>query len=220
MNPAELAAKRYATKVFDPNRQIDEADFEQLRQVMRLAPSSVNSQPWYFIVARTKEGKTRLAEAAAPHGTPMAYNHNKLLHASHCVVFCAKQSISDDYLTNITEHEAQDGRYSTPEAQQQYDNTRRGAVALHKDVLNDVPVWTSNQVYLNIGTCLMAAAQMGIDALPMEGIDHQGIDRAFNLSEQQLKAHAVICFGYAASDDFNAVLPKSRRPSEELFLNI
>jgi nitroreductase/dihydropteridine reductase len=220
MTPATLAAKRYATKVFDPERRLAEEDFEQLRQVMRLAPSSVNSQPWHFIVASSVEGKTKLANAAAPMGTAMAYNHNKILHASHSVVFCAKQTIDDDYLTKLAEQESVDGRYSSPEARAQYETTRRSAVSLHREALNDVPIWTSHQLYLNIGACLMAAAQLGIDALPMEGIDSDGIDKAFDLSNQSLKAHAIVCFGYAAQEDFNAGVPKSRLAEHDIFTNI
>lgn len=220
MTPATLAAKRYATKVFDPQRRITEADFEQLRQVMQLAPSSVNSQPWHFIIAGSTEGRAKLASAAAPMGTAMAYNHNKILHASHSVVFCAKQTIDDDYLTKLAEQEAADGRYSSPEARAQYEATRRSAASLHREVLHDVPIWTGNQLYLNIGACLMAAAQLGIDALPMEGIDSDGIDQAFDLKNQNLKAHAIVCFGYASNDDFNAGVPKSRLPAAEIFTDI
>lgn len=220
MNPASLAAKRYATKVFDPQRRIPDADFEQLRHVMRLAPSSVNSQPWHFIIASSDEGKAKLANAAAPLGTVMAYNHNKILHASHSVVFCAKQSIDDDYLTKLAEQEALDGRYSNPEARAQYEATRRAAATLHREILNDVPIWAGNQVYLNIGACLMAAAQLGIDALPMEGIDSDSIDKAFNLTRQGLKAHAIVCFGYASNNDFNAGVPKSRLPTADIFTDI
>lgn len=220
MTPAELAAKRYATKAFDPNKLISAEDFEQLTTVMRLAPSSVNSQPWHFLVASSEHGKARLAEAAAPAGSILAYNASKILNASHSVVFCAKANISDEYLTHVGDAEHADGRYTTPEARANYGNTRQMFVNIHRHEWRDIPIWTSQQVYLNIGMCLMAAAQLGIDAVPMEGIDKAGISSAFALEEQGLLPVAMMCFGYASDQDFNAALPKSRLPASELFTTL
>ncbi|HSG62217.1 MAG TPA: oxygen-insensitive NAD(P)H nitroreductase [Pseudomonadales bacterium] len=220
MTPAELAAKRYATKAFDPKKTISAPDFAQLTAVMRLAPSSVNSQPWHFLVASDAQGKATLAAAAAPAESILAYNASKILNASHSVVYCAKSEISDEYLSHIGNIEQSDGRYPTPEARATYENTRRMFVNIHRHEYQDIPEWTTQQVYLNIGACLMAAAQLGIDAVPMEGIDKAGIRQAFDLDAKGLQPVAMICFGYASAQDFNAGLPKSRLPANELFTTL
>ena len=84
MNIAQLSQTRYTTKAFDPARKIPDASVEQVLTLLRHSPSSVNSQPWHFIVASSDEGKARIAKA-----TQAAYNNNKMKirNASH--VFCS-----------------------------------------------------------------------------------------------------------------------------------
>lgn len=45
MNFLELAKNRYTTKHYSTKRISDE-DIAQLKEILRLAPSSINSQPW------------------------------------------------------------------------------------------------------------------------------------------------------------------------------
>lgn len=220
MKPADIAAKRYATKVFDAKRRVSDDDFAQLMAVMRLTPSSVNTQPWHFFVAADDDAKIRLAAAAAPADSIYAYNAPKILAASHSVLFCAKRTLSDDYLHLLSEAEQADGRYKSPEARSNYQNTRQQFVNINREDARGLADWCARQVYLNIGASLMAAAQMGIDALPMEGIDTEGLNKALDLSSKDLQPLAIVCFGYAAQDDFNADLPKSRLPMGELFTQL
>lgn len=45
MDILELMQTRYTTKHFNPNRQVSPEDMQTLLEVLRLSPSSVNSQP-------------------------------------------------------------------------------------------------------------------------------------------------------------------------------
>ena len=45
MNFLEIAQKRYTTKAYR-NEKISETKIKELAEILRLAPSSVNSQPW------------------------------------------------------------------------------------------------------------------------------------------------------------------------------
>ena len=44
----DIAKKRYTTKVYQPKKISDEK-IEELKEILRLAPSSINSQPWRFL---------------------------------------------------------------------------------------------------------------------------------------------------------------------------
>lgn len=48
MNFLELAQTRYTTKAYNGAR-IAEQTLDQLKEILRLAPSSINSQPWEFV---------------------------------------------------------------------------------------------------------------------------------------------------------------------------
>jgi len=214
MNIVEVAKVRYATKKFDVSKRISDEDFAQVKALLRLSPSSINSQPWHFIIADSDEGKQRLAKGA--EGS-YAANNTKILDASHVILFCAKTEVSDEYLQEVTEQEEQDGRFSNPEGKALALKVRGFYTDLHRKTFDDVACWTQKQVYLNIGTILLGAGTLGIDAVPIEGVDLGVLDQEFDLPSKGLTAVAVIALGYKSEEDINAQLPKSRLPETALF---
>lgn len=217
MNIIEVAQTRYATKKFDSNKRIPAEVFNQVKMLLQLSPSSINSQPWHFIIAQSEQGKAKMALAA--QGAYQA-NEAKIKDASHVILFCAKTEISDDYLLHITEQEAVDGRFSKPEAKELALKVRHFYTDLHRKEWLDVEHWAENQVYLNIGNLLLGAGALGLDAVPIEGVDLEAMNTEFSLTEKALKAVAVVALGYQAEDDMNAKLPKSRLPEPEIMTMI
>jgi nitroreductase len=57
------AARRRSIRAFDP-RPIPAEELDAILDVVRLAPSAFNVQPWRFVVVRSPEVKARLAGAA------------------------------------------------------------------------------------------------------------------------------------------------------------
>lgn len=214
MNIVEVAEKRYATKKFDASKRISDVEFDQIKALLRLSPSSINSQPWHFVIADSLEGKQRIAK-----GAEGAYSANqpKILDASHVILFCAKMEVSDEYLQKITDQEDVDGRFPNVEGKELAMKIRGFYTDLHRKEWDDVACWTQKQVYLNIGTILLGAGTLGIDAVPIEGVDLEVLNKEFKLPQKGLTAVAVVALGYQDKNDFNAVLPKSRLPEEELF---
>ena len=49
MNFLNLAQNRYTTKMYNGKR-IPEDTLNQLKEILRLSPSSINSQPWQFVL--------------------------------------------------------------------------------------------------------------------------------------------------------------------------
>lgn len=214
MNLIEVAKSRYATKKFDSGRSIPHEVFEQIKSLLQLSPSSVNSQPWHFIIADSEAGKQRLSR-----GTQGVYSANeaKVLDASHVILFCAKTDMDDDYLLHLLENEDKDGRFPKPESKEMVKKVRAFYADLHRKELQDTQCWMEKQVYLNMGTILLAAGVLGVDAVPIEGVDVKVLNEEFDLIRQGFTAVAMIALGYRDEEDFNADLPKSRLPQAELF---
>lgn len=217
MNIAQLAKTRYTTKAFDPARKISDAVIDEIRTLLRYSPSSVNSQPWHFVIAGTDEGKARVAKATQ---TGFAYNTPKLLNASHVVVFCARTGIDESHLAQVLGSEEKDGRFTSADAKAGQNNTRGFYVNLHRYDQKDLQHWIEKQVYLSLGTVLLGAAALGIDACPMEGFDARILDEELGLRSQGLSAVAMVALGYRSTEDFNAKLPKSRLPAKSVLTEI
>ena len=216
MNPVSFARQRYTTKAYDASRQVEQALIDELLELLRLSPSSVNSQPWHFVVASTAEGKARLAKGAQGG---FAYNQAKILNASHVILICVRRDLDDAYLADLLQQEADDGRFRDEVARTTQHNTRRSYVELHRG-LGGIPHWTEKQAYLALGTLLLGAAAKGIDATPMEGIDRQVLDAELGLAAQGLNCVVAVALGYRSDSDFNATLPKSRLPAERVFTHL
>ncbi len=71
MDLLKITQTRYTTKAYDPSKKIPAEQFERLLEILRLAPSSINIQPWHFFIADHEAAKQRIAKALV--GT-YAYN--------------------------------------------------------------------------------------------------------------------------------------------------
>jgi nitroreductase/dihydropteridine reductase len=214
MNIAQLVTTRYTTKAFDPHKKISAELMGQLHTLLRYAPSSTNSQPWHFVIAGSDEGKARIARATTG---PYSGNQAKVLNASHVVVLCARTELDDDHLQRVLDQEEQDGRFKTPEAKEIQKRGRGFYVNLHRNELHDIQQWMEKQVYIALGTLLLGAAALEIDATPIEGFDYAILDEALGLHDRGLRPVVMAALGYRSNDDFNAALPKSRLTADEIF---
>lgn len=211
--------KRHSAKAYDPNMKISSEDVEKIKELLRFSPSSVNSQPWHFIIASTPAGKERIAKS-----TERLYPFNKdsILNASHVVVFCSRHKIDKSYLSLILEQEEKDQRFSN-DAEAFKSKVRMGRsmfVNLHKYDYKDLQHWVDKQVYLNIGQFLLGVSTLGVDATPMEGVELAVLDEEFGLREKGYTSLVVVTLGYHAEEDFNASLPKSRLPYSEILTEL
>lgn len=217
MNLIEIMERRYSTKKFDNTRKISAEDMKQIKELLRLSASSVNTQPWHFIIASSEEGKKQISKSTQGF---YAFNDEKVLTASDIVVLCARTSMDEDYLQHILEKEDQDGRFANEEIKNGMHGGRSTFVNFHKNDYNDLQYWMDKQVYLNMGSLLLGSAALGIDAIPMEGFDVKVLNKELGLTEKGFTAVALVPLGYKANDDFNAQLPKSRLSEEEVFTTI
>lgn len=204
---------RYSTKEFDTSRSFSEEDLSTMESLLQLSPSSTNMQPWRFVLATSQEGKERIAKST--EGT-FIFNKQKVLDASAVVVFAARHDIDEDFLLKVLEQEDKDGRYADVQWKNDVHGARSFFLNLHKFDYKDAQHWAEKQLYLNLGNFLLGVAHMGIDALPMEGLDMKVIDEEFGLREKGYTSAIVVALGYRKDTDFNATLPKSRLAKEEI----
>lgn len=195
MNFTVLANSRYTTKKYDPTQKISADKIEQLKEILRLSPSSINSQPWKFTIVSDEALKAELAAVSY-------FNEQKIKDASHLVVF---SSIDD-----ITLFEKQINQH-LPEGSVTYYNT-----FLKPLPETEIKSWLQSQVYLSLGFFLSACASMDIDSSPMEGIQADKYAEILKLDGYKPLFAAAI--GYRNPEDANqpAIKAKSRLEMEAI----
>jgi nitroreductase/dihydropteridine reductase len=214
MNLIDAIQTRHTVKAYEPGRSLPQASIDALLAVLQNSPSSVNSQPWHHVVASTPEGRARMAKST--EGT-YSYNEAKVLNASHVIALCMRTDIDDAHLNAVLAQEERDGRFQIDGAKAGQDKSRRWYVDKHRYELRDVQQWMEKQVYLALGGLLVSAAALGIDSTPIEGFDARTLDIELGLRERGYTSVVLVAFGHRSEQDFNANLPKSRLPREQVF---
>ncbi|MGH4124235.1 MAG: oxygen-insensitive NAD(P)H nitroreductase [Clostridium sp.] len=217
MNLIEILNTRYSAKEFDSTKKISDEDFNKIKALLRLSASSVNSQPWHFVIANTDEGKKQISKSTQGF---FNFNEAKVLGADQVVVFCSRTDMDEEYLLHVLEKEDADGRFTDKEFKDNQHMGRSKFVNIHRDDMKDLQQWMEKQVYLNIGNFLLGVAALGIDAVPMEGFDAKVLDEELGLRKKGYTAITIVGLGYRSDNDFNAELPKSRLKEDDIITMI
>ncbi|WP_436915906.1 oxygen-insensitive NAD(P)H nitroreductase [Acinetobacter gandensis] len=217
MDLLNVSKQRYTTKAYDPEKKIPQEQFERLLQILRLAPSSINIQPWHFFIADNDAAKQRIAQALVGK---YAYNAPKVLDSSHTILFCTKADITSEHLDNLLNQDDLSGRFKDDKAKQGQKDSRTGYVDYYRNEKGDIQRWAENQTFIALGQMLLAAGIEGVDATPIGGFDEAIISDELGLTENGLIPSVIMTLGYRSENDFNAKLPKSRLKAEEIFTHL
>ena len=126
MNISQIVRTRHTCKAYDAQRPLSEEQLQQLQEILRFSPSSVNSQPWHFFLISSDEGKDKLIPTLTEH------NMEKVRQAPLTVVIATKLELDDAHLQALLEQETQDGRFGgNEEARKGADGARRYYVGLN-----------------------------------------------------------------------------------------
>jgi nitroreductase/dihydropteridine reductase len=216
MTPEQLkqvVLTRHSCKAFDGSKSITAAEWDALATVLQYSPSSINSQPWHFMVAHSAEGKALFAQSTEGK---MAYNTPKILNASYVVAICNYSDLNESHLNRLLARDEAVGRFPDEAAKAAQHAGRTGYSQLHAS-LGDSKTWLERQSYIPLANLLFGAALLKIDACPIEGFDAARLDQVLGLGARGLHSVALVALGHRALADFNAKLPKARFPQEELF---
>lgn len=194
----EILEKRYATKLFD-GKKIPEEKIEELKEYIRLAPSSFGLQPFKVMVIEGKDTKEALL--------PASYNQKQITTCSHLLVFCAYTNIKeriDEVEKMMKDAKVPEEKYST-------------YIGMMRDFEKNIPedrrvIWAQKQCYIALGNALNGAKALGFDSCPMEGFDANAYSKILGLPENLIPT--IVCpVGYGADTPH----PKMRFKKEELF---
>lgn len=200
---------RYATKKFDPDRDVRAEDLETILHATNLSASSYGLQPFQFVVIQDKTLQQQLM--------PMSYNQPQVRDAAAVIVFAIRTNVDEAYIrgsAKMTEEIRgfESGTLDT------YAGQMIGAIMGMDDAKR--ASWASKQTYLLMGTALAACAMLGIDACPMEGFIADQYDEILSLRERNLHASLVLPIGYRAADDPNSQFAKVRNSLDEMVIRI
>ncbi|MGB0960938.1 MAG: NAD(P)H-dependent oxidoreductase [Halocynthiibacter sp.] len=203
----DLMNWRYATKAYDPAKKIPAEKLDAILEAISLAPTSSGTQPFEVFVVTNDD--TRKAFQS------MGMNQPNIKACSHVLVFASWDNYTAERIDAVRELGEATRGGPNEMATQYYEGLK--AMYLPRDPAVNVD-HAARQAYIALGFAMLAAAEQGVDATPMEGFNPASVDAALGLKEKGLTSQLILTLGYRdEAADWLAPLPKVRKSREDLF---
>lgn len=201
---------RYAVKRFDPTKKIPADTWAALEKALVLTPSSFGLQPWRFVVVVDQATREKLV--------PLSWKQTQPADCSHFVVFAARDTMTEHDIDRLISRTAE-LRGVGVETLAGYRKMMIGSLVTAAPGFN-VKHWAALQAYIALGNFMTAAAMIGVDTCPMEGIEPAKYDELLGLPKEGYSTIVACAAGYRAADDKYAALPKVRFRDEEVIRRV
>ena len=209
-------SNRYTTKKFDASKKVSQADLAVIMEAMRLSASSINSQPWKFIIIESDDAKQRMHNTFA---NKFQFNQPHVMTASHIIIFAHNPKYTRANYEAVINKGIEDKRTKPEDKEGAF-----GAFAfveLNTGEDGDTSAWTKAQTYLALGNTMHTLARLNIDSTPMEGIDTELVSKEFAVELDSYVTDVALAIGYRdAENDYNIAPPKSRLAMEDVIVKI
>jgi nitroreductase len=200
---------RYATKKFNPSKELNNEQIEDLKKAIQLSASSYGLQPYEILIIKDKKLRQKLKE--------VSYNQSQITDSSHLIVFCAKTQLDESYLDSFINNISETRNIPVEDLKGMRDAIS-GSVLQFDQITQQQ--WSEKQAYIALGNMLSAVAHFGYDACPMEGFENEKYNDILELDKKNLHATVIAPVGYRSEDDTLQHMEKVRKPQNELFTTI
>ncbi len=198
METRDVLSQRRSVHYFDSSKEISEEQIRELFDLVKLAPSGYNLQPWEFILVRDPENKKKLRKCA--------FNQHHVEESSTSVIVCGNMDPTKYAEKNFNDW-VKHGYFSEIDVEK----TMAQLNKLKEDE-NFCKMWTMRSTCLAAMQLMIAAEDMGIGTCPMEGFNPEMTAKEFGIPKDVLPI-MIIAMGYESK----AALPRNyRRPFEEI----
>ncbi|MDE1193195.1 MAG: nitroreductase family protein [Arachidicoccus sp.] len=206
MNTLEALNWRYATKKMN-GKKVDEKTIDEILEAARLAPTSSGLQPFNVILIKSDELKQKIQ--------PIAHGQTQIVDCSHLLVFAAWDNYTEERIKErFNQTRGERGLPDT--AMADYENMLLNAYVPREAHINFEHA--ARQAYIGFGIAILAAANLQVDATPMEGFNNEALDELLGLNKLGLKSVTLLPIGYRDADNDWLVNLKKVRESKEKFV--
>jgi nitroreductase / dihydropteridine reductase len=174
---------RYATKVFDINKVVEDEKLAKIIEAIRMTPTSMGLQTFHTYVVTDSKTKGLIEK--------QAYGQKQVSTSSHIIILCYRTDIDqsiNDYVDLVTREKLMslDKIGKVKESRKKYFDQKTS---------QEIKEWSARQQYITLGFAMAACAELGVDSCPMEGFNSKEVDEILNLPES-IKSVLLLPIGY------------------------
>ena len=208
MNFEQITKNRRSINFFDPDKDVSPEVIKKMVELASNSPSSFNLQPWNLVVLRDRAQKEKLKA--------LAWNQPKIVEAPVTMIVLADREGWKQGNPGLERTWQEMVKTGMPETKRDW----------FVNATSSLYNWSTdaNQAFAvkNAGffamSLMYAAVSLGLDSHPMDGFDHEGVKKAFNIPDRYW-IPLLLAVGYKKP---GLVLdpPKWRKTYEEIIVEL
>ncbi|MEN5207379.1 nitroreductase family protein [Stenotrophomonas terrae] len=209
MKLLEALNERYATKRMT-GEKLDDSLVAQIIEAARLAPTSAGLQPFNIIVISNPALKAKIS--------PIALSQPQIVESSHLLVFASWDEMDNERMEEMYQYIYSQRSLPFDRNMDVMQNLRNLFATFTKEQQHH---HSAKQAHIGFGMAIAAAAELGVDATPMEGFDKEALDVLLHLRALGLKSVTLLALGRRdEKNDWLYGLKKVRLPMDRFAISL
>lgn len=193
-NFSDITYNRKSIRVYDENVKISHEEMLEMIQKATIAPSSVNMQPWRFVVVESPEEKQKLK--------PLIRFNTRQNDTSSAMILIFGDMECYEYGEAIYNQAVTEGKMS-PEVR---DQQLAAIIPYYKNFtraeMNDVVKIDSSLAAMQL---MLVARSYGYDTNPIGGFEADQLAEAFGLEKERYVPVMILSIGKALEEGYNSL---------------
>ncbi len=185
---------RRSIRIYDETVKISEDELKQIILEANLAPSSMNMQPWRYVIISSDAAKERLR--------PALYGNLKQLETSAAMIVVFNDLHKFELAEKIYDTAVEKGLMPKDVREKQLTNIRNMAQKVDLGKLNVSGMIDCGLAAMNL---MYVAREHGYDTCPIGGFNHEMIHDVVDLDKDRYSPVMIISIGKAAEEGFPSV---------------
>ncbi|EEM16571.1 MULTISPECIES: nitroreductase family protein [Bacillus] len=190
----EILTGRRSIRKYDPAVKISKEEMTEILTEATLAPSSVNMQPWRFLVIDSEEGKATLA--------PLAKFNQLQVETSSAMIAVFGDLQNFDNAEEIYGTAVERGLMPAEVKKAQMQKLSAYFSSVSPEVMKDTVLIDGGLASMQF---MLAARAHGYDTCPIGGFEKDKIAEAFGLDKDRYVPVMLISIGKAADSGYKSV---------------
>ncbi|GKU81953.1 nitroreductase family protein [Niallia sp. NCCP-28] len=189
----EIMKGRRSIRNYDPSVKISKEEMRDMLEEATTAPSSINMQPWRFIVIDSSEGKEKLL--------PLASFNQTQVKTSAAVIAIFADMNNFDYAEEIYSKAVELGYMPQEVKERQMAAFSNHFAKLPEQINRETILIDSGLVAMQL---MLTARAHGYDTNPIGGYDKENIAETFGLDKKRYVPVMLLSIGKAADEGYKS----------------
>lgn len=193
-NFSDITYNRKSIRVYDENVKISHEEMLEMIQKATIAPSSVNMQPWRFVVVESPEEKQKLK--------PLIRFNTRQNDTSSAMILIFGDMECYEYGEAIYDQAVTEGKMSPEVRDQQLAAIIPYYKNFTREEMNDVVKIDSSLAAMQL---MLVARSHGYDTNPIGGFEADQLAEAFGLEKERYVPVMILSIGKALEEGYNSI---------------